>query len=184
MSALKNPVRHDDLLNYRLKRLVGLGGAPAIRLCEGGFGVARQEWRVLAALVEDGPMTVGELVARTQMEAAPVSRRVKELARKGLVERAASGRHGQVLPSERGRMLYRDLLPRLCAVNRRIMEVLSEDEALLLEDFLQRLTRQARAIHDAGGGVEVKTGRHLGSSRRAPSLWKHEPTPRLPQAWP
>ena len=45
MQHLQDPQRHDDLLNYRLKRLVGLGGAPAVRLCEGRFGISRTEWR-------------------------------------------------------------------------------------------------------------------------------------------
>jgi hypothetical protein len=30
---------------------------PAIRLCEGGYGIARTEWRLIAALVESGPLS-------------------------------------------------------------------------------------------------------------------------------
>ncbi|MCA3180701.1 MAG: hypothetical protein O9345_07655 [Burkholderiaceae bacterium] len=40
-NRLKRPVGHDDLLNFRLERLLTLGAAPAIRLCEGRYGVAR-----------------------------------------------------------------------------------------------------------------------------------------------
>lgn len=50
MSVLQHPRKHDDLLNYRLKRLFSLGGAPAVRLCEGRYGIARNEWRMIAAL--------------------------------------------------------------------------------------------------------------------------------------
>ena len=99
MSRLKQPQEHDDLLNYQLKRLLNLGGAPAIRLCEGRYGVARMEWRLVAALQEDGPMPL-----------------------------------------------------------------------LALEGFLQRLTSQAREILQQGGGVDARTDRRLGGSRR---LWPH-----------
>lgn len=173
MAALKNPACHDDLLNFRLKRLLSLGGAPAIRLCEGGYGIARQEWRLTAALVENGPLAVGELCKRTGVEPARVSRGIKELARKGLVERVAQGAGRQrwlLRATDDGRALYGELLPRLVAINCRLMEVLREDEAVLLDDFLRRLTAQAQAIHDEGGGIAMKTGRHLGISRRSPAL--------------
>jgi DNA-binding MarR family transcriptional regulator len=175
MNPLKHPSRHGDLLNFRLKRLLTLGGAPAIRLCEGGYGVARQEWRLVAALVEGGPMTVGALTQHCGLEPARVSRGVKVLERKGLVARTAAGvdrRRGVLRASERGQALYAELMPRLAAVNRRLMEVLSEDEAALLDDFLHRLQAQAQAIEGEGGGVDVKTGRHLGTARRTPLLWK------------
>lgn len=87
MSGLADPIEHDELLNYRLKRLVNLGGAPAIRLCEGRYGVTRHQWRVLAALVESGPMSPSMLAVRAQQERAIVSRQVTGLVSKGLIQR-------------------------------------------------------------------------------------------------
>ena len=171
MSALKDPRRHDDLLNFQLKRLVALGGAPAIRLCEGGFGVTRQEWRLTAALVESGPRSAGELVLHTGWDPARISRTIGALIDKGLIERAAGkGRRVVVAATAQGHALYRDLFPRLAEINRRLTEVLSEQEAEILEELLGRLWEQAQAIHAEGGGVAFKTGRHLGSRRRAPVL--------------
>lgn len=169
MSALKDPRRHDDLLNFQLKRLLMLGGAPAVRLCEGGYGVARQEWRLTAGVVEHGPLSVGELAEKSQVEPARVSRSVKALIDKGLVVRTevpGDARRAMLAATPRGHTLYRELLPQLAAINRRLMEVLSEEEARLLESLLARLTQRAAEIHAQGGGVEVKTDRHLGGSRR------------------
>ena len=67
-SRLADPQEHDDLLNYQLKRLVRLGGAPAIRLCEGRYGIARTEWRLVAALVETGPLSPMALAERAGIE--------------------------------------------------------------------------------------------------------------------
>ncbi len=50
ISRLAQPAAPDDLLLYRLSRLLGVGGIPVIRLCEGRFGTTRREWRVLALL--------------------------------------------------------------------------------------------------------------------------------------
>lgn len=170
MDHLKHPMRHDDLLNYQLKRLLALGGAPAIRLCEGGYGIARQEWRLTAALVEHGAMSISELAERSCVEQARVSRAVKELVGKGLVCRMpgdSGRRRALVTATERGRALYRELLPRLASINQRLMEALSDSEAQVLEQLLWKLTVQAQAIHAEGGGVAMKTGRHLGIRRRA-----------------
>jgi DNA-binding MarR family transcriptional regulator len=170
MSALKDPRQHDDLLNYQLKRLLRTGGAPAIRLCEGGYGITRQEWRLAAALVEAGPMSVGDLGRHAHLESGAVSRGVSRLTRKGLVARTAvagDARRAMVEATEDGRGLYAALMPQLAAINRRLMEVLSEEESVLLQDLLARLTRHAAHIESQGGGVALKTGRHLGGSRRA-----------------
>ena len=76
--------------------------------------------------------------------------------------------------TEAGRQLYRDLFPALAQINRRIMAVLDEAEALALEGYLDRLTARAREIHDSGGGVDVRTDRRLGGSRRH---WPASPLP-------
>ena len=88
MSRLKDPQQHDDFLNYQIKRLLNIGGAPAIRLCEGRYGVARMEWRLVAALEEGGPMSPSALVQRTEIDQGRVSRAVDRLVDKGLVRRA------------------------------------------------------------------------------------------------
>jgi DNA-binding MarR family transcriptional regulator len=166
MAALKDPRRHDDLLNYRLKRLFAAGGAPAVRLCEGGYGIARQEWRLVAALVEDGPMSPGALARRSRVELARVSRVAGTLVRKGLASRQpVSGGAAQLAATVRAEALYRELLPQLAAINRRIMEVLDEREALLLENFLDRLQERADAL-EAAAPHALKADRYRGTGHR------------------
>jgi DNA-binding MarR family transcriptional regulator len=169
MSRLKNPREHDDFLNYRIKRLLALGGAPAIRLCEGRYGVARMEWRLVAAVHEGGSMSPTELVRRTGIDQARVSRSVRRLVANGIMERRVEeggSRRLAIHLTEAGHGLYRELFPQLANINRRLMDVLDESEALALEDYLARLTERAEAILRAGGGVDVRTDRHRGGSQR------------------
>ena len=167
--ALQNPKRHDDLLNYQLKRLVTFGGAPAIRLCEGRYGVTRSEWRLTAALVENGPMAPSLLAHTAQMELPRVSRILTSLMAKGLVHRSdeeGDRRKAIVVATAAGRRLYAELFPQICRINRRIMEVLDTSEARVLEECLRKLTARALDIYREGGGVDVRADRRKGGSRR------------------
>lgn len=61
-----------------------------------------------------------------------MSRAVKALIEKGLVRRRPGDgepRRALLEPTERGRSLYRALLPQLAAINQRLMMVLSDAEA-------------------------------------------------------
>lgn len=170
MSRLPDPQQHDDLLNFQLKNLVAIGGAPAIRLCEGRFGVSRCQWRLVAALTEDGPMSPSQLAARTRWELARISKLLTEILGKGLVERvteAADQRRATVRVTAAGRKLYAELFPLLAAINRRLMAVLDDDEARVLESCLRKLTERACAIDAEGGGVDVRADRWRGGTRRA-----------------
>jgi len=183
MSRLRDPRQHDDLLNYQLKRLVRLGGAPAIRLCEGQYGVTRQEWRLIAALTECGAMSPSTLAGRAEFDPVRVAKTLASLVEKGFVRRVINPkdrRRASVAPTAAGKRLYTQLFPQLALINRRLMEVLSEDEAVILEDLLFRLTQRARQVHAAGGGVEARADRRLGGSRRVWSLAAHvDKSPRL-----
>jgi|SRR5712664_1221381 len=172
MSRLRAPRQHDDLLNYQLKHLVTIGGAPAIRLCEGRYGVTRSEWRLIAALVEDGPMSPSMLSQRTHIDQARVSKIITDVMAKGLLQRiehSEDRRRASVGATPAGNRLYAELFPQLAEINRRIMAALDEREALVLEQCLRKLTERAQKIYEEGGGVDVRANRRRGGSRR---MWK------------
>ena len=169
MGSLGHPRQHDDLLNFQLKRLVRYGGAPAVRLCEGRFGVTRREWRLVAALVEDGEMSLTDLVRRAQLDQGCVSLAAKALVGKGFVERSKlpdNQRRTVLRATPAGRELYHALFPQLARINVRILEALSGEEVAQLESILGKLTKRVLEIHEAGGGVDVRTDRRLGGSQR------------------
>src|SRR5204863_1196315 len=150
-SNLRHPQQHDELLNYRLKRLFTMGGAPAVRLCEGSFGLPRFEWRVVAALVERGAVSPSQLSARVGMDAGRVSRAIGGLVEKKLVVRyrqPGDRRRATVSATDSGRRLYAELFPRLAEINSRLVNVLTDSELNLLDRYLNKLTQHARKILD------------------------------------
>ncbi|WP_395705806.1 hypothetical protein [Casimicrobium huifangae] len=55
----------DDLLLFRLSRLSNDAGAMVVRLCEGGYGITRREWRLLVALQLGVEMQPSALAAKS-----------------------------------------------------------------------------------------------------------------------
>ncbi|OUM00795.1 MarR family winged helix-turn-helix transcriptional regulator [Variovorax sp. JS1663] len=167
--SLWNPQVHDDLINYQLKRIVNLGGQPAVRLCEGGFGITRSQWRLLAALTEEGPRSASALAQRCHMERARTSRLLAQLIDRRLVERVApegsAARRNLLAATEQGKDVYARLFPQLVEINRRIIRTLGEEEAALLEGLLGRLFEQVQRIHAEGDGVAQRADRWRGGHR-------------------
>lgn len=59
--SFQHPTRCDELLNFRIARLLSVSGALQIRLCEGRFGISRREWRLIAMLADHGVLSPSEL---------------------------------------------------------------------------------------------------------------------------
>ena len=120
----------DDLLLYRLSRLLAVGGSPVIRLCEGRFGITRREWRLLATLVEHGGKGLGssQLAELAQLDRARTSRAVGSLAAKGLILRSQPGgdkRQVMLRLTEAGRAIHAELFPMVRGVNAHLMGALT-----------------------------------------------------------
>ena len=70
MSAtrLTQPQGLDDLLLYRLYRLLAVASEPVTRLCEGVHGITRREWRLVALLGQHGAQRSAHLAERALLE--------------------------------------------------------------------------------------------------------------------
>lgn len=145
----------DDMLLYAMWQLQVHAGRVVVRLCESEFGVTRREWRVLAQLAREEGVLSSQLAERAGLDRARTSRALGSLEDKGLVVRTPRpGNRREVLVhlSAAGRALYAALLPRVGAVNRELLSVLSETEARQLENLLSRLQAQAVRMDAARAG--------------------------------
>jgi DNA-binding MarR family transcriptional regulator len=121
-----------------------------VRLCEGGYGITRREWSVLAQLHgQPQGLLPSALAERMQRDRARTSRALSALQAKGLVQR-------MVLPHDRrsvrvsltaaGQALYDELMPQVQSINARILEVLDPAQKEALDGILQQLRLQARHL--------------------------------------
>ncbi|TFZ02635.1 MarR family transcriptional regulator [Ramlibacter henchirensis] len=166
--TLARPHGQKDLLNYRLKALFALSGAPGLRLFEGGFGIARAEWHLMAILVEEGAMSPTELGQRAHMESARASRLVTSLLSKRLIlrkELEIDRRRAVLEATDAARELHAQIFPLLVRINAELVGALDADELKVFERCLEKLTDRAREVA-AHGVMDVSANRWMGSARR------------------
>ena len=166
-SALRDPAGLDDLLLYKLSRLLAVGGSMVIRLCEGRFGITRREWRVIARLAQERELLSSELADSIQLDRARTSRAVSSLVAKKLVRRhpgVADRRQARLALTEQGRALHQALFPLVCEINRGLLAPLSTEDVRRLDDMLAALQLRADALVQA---AELpKADRRRGSRAR------------------
>lgn len=139
----------DDLLLYRLSRLSGVAGAMVVRLCEGGYGITRREWAVLAQLYEHGSLPPSVLADRMHRDRARTSRILTALTRKQWVLRTIAAhdrRSARVELTAAGQRLYEVLMPQIQAINSQILGALPADEVARFDETLDHLQARAEAL--------------------------------------
>ena len=139
-------LRLDDYLPYRLSVASNAVSGLIARAYQDRFGLTVPQWRLICVLAEDGPLTQGQLVARTVMDKVTVSRAAQGLVRRRLVSRAehkADGRsHVLALPAE-GRRLHGEIAPLALAYEAALIAGLTPDDVALIKRLLVRLQSAA-----------------------------------------
>jgi len=161
----------DDLLLYRLSRLLAVGGSPVIRLCEGRFRITRREWRLLATLAQHGgALGSSQLAEVAQLDRARTSRAVGSLVEKGLISRsqpAGDRRHVLLRLSERGAAIHAELFPLVQRINAELMAALAPAEAEQFDRSLARLQAQAERLQAGACADLPKADRRHGGAKNA-----------------
>ncbi|ATA55823.1 MarR family transcriptional regulator [Variovorax boronicumulans] len=160
----------DDLLLYRLSRLLAVAGSMVIRLCEGRFGITRREWRLIAVLASRGELGSSQLAEHAQLDRARTSKAVGSLVAKRLVSRTAlAGDRRQVRLglTASGQALYDELFPLVTRINAELMGTLDADDAARFDDALQRLQAQAETMVAQAVLPKADRGRHAAAAAAA-----------------
>lgn len=156
----------DDLLLYRLSRLLSVAGSMVIRLCEGRFGITRREWRLIATLASRGELGSSQLAEHAQLDRARTSKAVGSLVEKRLVSRVARAgdrRQVQLGLTASGQALYDELFPLVSKINAELMGALDAADAARFDASLHLL--QARAERLLEGAVLPKADRRRRGAR-------------------
>lgn len=113
------------------------------------FGLTRDEWRVLAALVDCGTAKTTRVIEHTTLEKMQVSRAVARLERDGLIERLPDpedGRGWLLRLKPAGRAVYQKIVPIAEAREAFLLEVLDAEERAVLERALDKVLARARLL--------------------------------------
>ena len=147
------PASGDDLeldrfVPYRLATLADSVSRTLAETYDARFGVSIPEWRILAHLGGGAALSAGELSTRTRMERPRVSRALRRMADKDLIERHADAddhRYAVIRISRSGARVYARIAPLALEWERALLAELSTDERDQLHHLLDRLeSRVAR----------------------------------------
>ncbi|MEC4593235.1 MULTISPECIES: MarR family winged helix-turn-helix transcriptional regulator [Nitrospirillum] len=109
------------------------------------FGLSIPEWRVFATLGQEQPLSSNDIVERTAMDKAKVSRAVNRLVAAGLLDRQAHPRDQRLLRlsfSPRGRDLYAQVAPEALAWEGQLLSVLTDAERAQLWALMEKLEQR------------------------------------------
>jgi hypothetical protein len=106
--SIEDPSGIQDLLLFRLSKILSIGGSMVTRICEGQYGITRREWALVAQADE---MRWSRIIEQSELDNARLSRAVSSLVAKGLaLKRQVPSRGVWVSLTESGSL--RRTLPR------------------------------------------------------------------------
>lgn len=146
---LTHPEAANDLLMYRLNRLLAVAGSLVVRLCEGGYGITRREWGLLMMLAQHPGMPPAELAQRLGLDRSRTSRAITSLLAKKLLTRdAMPGDRRQAVLSltPAGQALHDQLFPQVKALNQELLAGLNTGTVQALDLALADMQKRAEAL--------------------------------------
>ena len=140
------PLVLDRFLPYRLSILSNTMSGAIARLYEARFGLSILEWRIVAVLGLDAPLSAKGVCDRTRMDKVQVSRAVARLLEKGLLKRKFANddrRRSALSLSAKGRKVYAEIAPMTAAWETQLLEALSPAELSALDRLVAKLQTEA-----------------------------------------
>src|SRR5579863_2817532 len=147
-SSRPRALRLQDYLPYRLSVAANAVSRLIARAYEDRFGLKIPQWRLIAVLADEGPMTQQSLCGRTIMDKVTVMRAAQGLERRGLVRRQpnqADGRSHRLLLTRSGVRIYRDIVPLALEHETRLLRGLKPSDIARLDRLLRQLEDTAQS---------------------------------------
>jgi DNA-binding MarR family transcriptional regulator len=134
---------------YRLAVLAEQVSLATAQVYRERFALTRDEWRVLAALAQQGEVRTADVKDRTTLDKMQVSRALARLEAEGLVARAPDPEDGRawrvrLLPA--GSALYRKIVPMVQAREEYLLSDLSPQEMEVLAAAIDKVEARARQL--------------------------------------
>ena len=141
-------LRLQDYLPYRLSAAANAVSRLIARAYERQFGLKNPQWRLLAVLADEGPLTQQTLCGRTIMDKVTVMRAAQGLLRRRLVRRlpnAEDGRSHRLMMTAAGKRLYERIVPLALAYQQQLLQGIERADIARLDRLLRRLEQAASA---------------------------------------
>lgn len=142
-------LRLEAYLPYRLSVASNRTSRWVARSYEAKFGLSIWQWRVIAVLGGADRLTAQALTASTAMDKVTVSRAVRALIERGLMERRkhqSDGRSALLELTPAGRSVYDEVAPVALRHEADLLDGFTSEEIERLTDLLLRLEKRAEDL--------------------------------------
>lgn len=139
----------DDFLPYRLSVLSNQVSQGIAQTYARAHDLTVTEWRIMAILGLNDGLSATEVAERSAMDKVSISRAVKRLMGAGRVDRQVDDQDGRARTlwlTDSGRRVYEAIAPAALAYERRLIDVLSKKEQVLLNDLIDRLLAHTKPV--------------------------------------
>jgi len=140
----------NEFLPYRLSLLTNTISAGIARGYRDRHAISVIEWRIMAVLGRYPGLTASEIGERTAMDKVAISRAVKSLVERRLLERVTDRNDRRRMPlqlsSGPGRKLLEEILPLAQTYEKQLLATLTPDEQDALSKTLKKLQSKANNL--------------------------------------
>ncbi|SNS59431.1 MarR family winged helix-turn-helix transcriptional regulator [Tropicimonas sediminicola] len=136
----------DSFFPYRLAVASETFSRKLTEVYQQGFGLSREEWRLLFLLSNAESLTSRELTSRGTLDKVQVTRAAQRLEDKGLISRAILDEDRRIRVYQctpEGRALFASLLPQVEARAQAMLSAMSDEDRMALERGVSALLRAA-----------------------------------------
>lgn len=158
IAILQNPPHFEaptsifDLVNFCVYEFIGVSGALVTRICEGEFGITRDEWQFIAMLAHLGEISPSELASATTIDRSQTSKSLRRLIERDLVYRRVlpfDRRRAMVGVTTQGLQIYQRIFPRVLEVHHEVLKGISGEDQAALSRCLHTMQKNASAAFNA-----------------------------------
>lgn len=140
----------DDFVPYRLSVMQEEVSRAIARIYSEKHGLMRHDWRVMAVLGDDEPLSANQVCTRTNMDKVQVSRAIARLKAKRLVSQHQDSRDRRrsiLRLTSTGRSIYMDIVPAARAREAELLSALGDHERRQLDRLIDKLYGRARQMN-------------------------------------
>ena len=140
-------LRLQDYLPYRLSVAANAVSRLIAAAYERRFGLKIPQWRLIAVLADEGPLTQQALCGRTVMDKVTVMRAAQALLRRGFLRRLPNRtdrRSHRLALTRSGARIYREIVPLALEHETQLLQGFGVQETRRLDRLLRRLEQRAQ----------------------------------------
>ena len=136
-----------DLLTYRINVLANLSSKLASHLNQVEFQLAPREWRIIGLLGQLEQVSLQRLAIEVDVDKSQASRMVASLIERGYLKRVIDAKDARgilLFLTPKGQSTYEQAFPSAIERNEALFKALSQQERLVFERCLDKLTVHAK----------------------------------------